>query len=150
MDIERPAVPPTEDRRCRACGKALRFVQVPKSGATDQWTTVPLDLAAPTYELLPDGTYRRSVAAFVSHFATCPKASEFSRKQSGAQEMAGGPSGGIVALGPDDAMPFGKHQGTLMRDLPSHYLRWAHGNLTPSTPAMRGVLAYIEEHGCNE
>lgn len=138
-------VPPSEDRPCRACGKLLRFVSV-WNGA--KWSTLPLDTVAPTYDLGTDGAYRRSTA-LVSHFATCPKASTFSRSKPKASTQAP-PGVETVVLGPDDRMPFGSHQGTAMRDLPTHYLRWVHDNLPPSSPKNRAVLAYIEEHGCNE
>ena len=135
-------VPPSEDRPCRACGRMLRFVAV-WNESQSRWSTIPLDTVAPTYDLGTDGVYRRSTA-LVSHFATCPKASTFSRskpKPEAATEHA---------LGPDDTMPFGKHQGQLMRDLPSHYLRWVFDNVAGDSPMRRAVLAYIEEHGCND
>ena len=139
------AVPPSEDRPCRACGKLLRFVSV-WNERQGKWATVPLDITAPTYDLNPDGRYYRSTA-IVSHFATCPKASTFSNPKASTKAPPGVET---VVLGPDDRMPFGSHQGTAMRDLPTHYLRWVHENLQPSSPKSRAVLAYIEEHGCNE
>lgn len=73
---------------CRGCGKAIVFATVLRpSGVT---VKVPLDVSAPVYRVtgwaLDEGeeapgtpvTIERSGDAFVSHFATCPKASDFS------------------------------------------------------------------------
>lgn len=71
-------------RPCRACGKEIIFVTNQRTGKS-----VPLDVASRLhiYELLdaaeggdiaePIGS---SQEVYVSHFLTCPKASEFSRK----------------------------------------------------------------------
>lgn len=64
-------------RRCRACGKLLIFA------VTDAGMRVPLDTVAPTFSVQQEGD--RSLRAarsetFVSHFATCPAATDFSRK----------------------------------------------------------------------
>jgi hypothetical protein len=75
---------------CRGCGKPIAWIQ------TAEGTRVPLDPRAPVYQIVgaplaPFGPYvgMRSPVMFtdgdetfngamVSHFATCPKASEFS------------------------------------------------------------------------
>lgn len=64
---------------CKGCGKAIVW------GETPEGTRIPLDPRAPVYESAPQAgdtsdrhTVRRTVTAFVSHFATCPKANDFS------------------------------------------------------------------------
>lgn len=70
---------------CKGCGKPIVFV------ADEDGKTIPIDPRPPVYYAtvwaadVSDirGTpvqVRRVKEAFVSHFATCPKASEFSRK----------------------------------------------------------------------
>ena len=63
---------------CRGCGKPIVFGDLPTGGK------VPLDPRAPVYdvEMIVGGTVaaERRIEAMVSHFATCPKASTFSRK----------------------------------------------------------------------
>lgn len=64
-------------RPCKACGRKLHFV---KSGETGK--LIPLDLEAQVYFVTDDkdGTQvaLKQAGVFVSHFQTCPKASEFS------------------------------------------------------------------------
>lgn len=82
---------------CRGCGKPIIW------GMTDDGKKIPLDPRAPVYvvRLMNDGTYgcqrapkfeegQLTPVGLVSHFATCPKANEFSsgRKRVGAP---GGP-----------------------------------------------------------
>ena len=43
----------------------------------------------------------------------------------------------------DTQMPFGKHKGTKMKDVPSDYLDWLHGQFWVSD--WPTVLAYIEK-----
>jgi len=64
---------------CRGCGKQLEW------GIDDEGKKIPLDMRAPIYKL---GSYDPDKRAWmlmrmpegfkVTHFATCPKASEFS------------------------------------------------------------------------
>lgn len=42
---------------------------------------------------------------------------------------------------PDVVMPFGKHQGMLVKDLPRDYLRWLYGNIDKSN----AVYPHVEE-----
>lgn len=66
--------PDQSERPCRACGAPLLFVK------TAEGRTMPLDLRAPTY-IVRDGIAVRATLAHVSHFSTCRKAGEFSRKK---------------------------------------------------------------------
>jgi hypothetical protein len=63
-------------RACRACGKALYFVP------NEHGKTVPLDAKALTYRIDLDANGEliaiRSIRSFVTHFATCPAADQFS------------------------------------------------------------------------
>lgn len=74
---------------CKGCGKPIVWAKLPDG------TKVPLDPAPPTYQFCdapgtdPDGAnafrvngkdYTRN-PVFVSHFATCPKAAQFSRSR---------------------------------------------------------------------
>jgi hypothetical protein len=65
-------------RPCRACGKKLAFVR------DAEGRLHPLDVVAPTFRVQADGAGLpiavRASSTFVSHFATCPRASEFSRR----------------------------------------------------------------------
>jgi len=61
---------------CRGCGKKIIW------GRDDKGSLIPLDPRPPTYTLVihenePRVTRSR---AYVSHFATCPNANEFSRR----------------------------------------------------------------------
>lgn len=64
------------ETRCRGCGKKITFVK------NEAGKLVPLDTRAPVYELSRDFTgepvAKLSEGFFVSHFATCPKANDFS------------------------------------------------------------------------
>lgn len=66
------------EARCRGCKAPIIFA------VTEQGRTIPLDVRAPTYRVKQedDGTLRaqRTRGVLVSHFATCPKASAFSRR----------------------------------------------------------------------
>ena len=59
------------------CGKRIVWAKTPEG------KVVPLDPVAPTYDvrlnLMGDQTAERS-SAYVSHFATCPNANDFSGK----------------------------------------------------------------------
>lgn len=61
--------------QCKGCGKPIIW------GVTDDGKRIPLDPKPPVYQLLGgDGgrTFRATGGFFVSHFATCPKANDFS------------------------------------------------------------------------
>lgn len=101
---------------CRGCGRPIIWVQVKCSkckGAARACTNcrergvvrVPLDATAPVFEvgLEPDPSPERGDQPpfavnvggpgrrhFTSHFVTCPKREEFSRKASDAKEGADG------------------------------------------------------------
>lgn len=67
---------------CKTCGRAIIWVSAPSTDGKSL-VKVPLDAIAPTYRVL-DADSEPAVAAraddvFVSHFATCPQASEHSR-----------------------------------------------------------------------
>lgn len=62
---------------CDACGRPILWAQDDKGGS------IPLDLSAPVYHLVAQdvhGGWRvcRDSTARVSHFSTCPRASDFS------------------------------------------------------------------------
>ena len=72
---------------CRGCGKPIVF------GLTENGKRIPLDPRPPVYQIVTDGdagppdivrlaqhfdASALRATAMVSHFATCPKASEFS------------------------------------------------------------------------
>lgn len=66
----------SEMRRCKLCGKPMRFVK------SENGKIIPLDAAAPVYEIKKDLTgqelaFRVGESIMVSHFATCPNAGEF-------------------------------------------------------------------------
>ena len=66
-------------RLCKGCGKKIFFA------TTDEGKKIPLDVAAPVYFLWKGGRIVRDRSSFVTHFATCSTASDFSgsRKKSG-------------------------------------------------------------------
>ena len=62
---------------CRGCGKKIIW------GETEDGKKIPLDPRPPVYEVLRTASGEktpiiRRTDCYVSHFATCPKASEFS------------------------------------------------------------------------
>lgn len=66
-----------ETRGCKGCGKPLIFVK------NEAGKTVPLDVRAPVYEIKRDFEGEEfatliSENVYVSHFATCAKANDFS------------------------------------------------------------------------
>ena len=66
-----------EPAHCRGCNRKVYFAR------SENGKTQILDASAPTYELVTDPltgeTTARRAVAFVSHYATCPKASEFGK-----------------------------------------------------------------------
>ena len=65
--------------KCQGCQKEVLFMK------DENGTTQILDIKAPTYvvfkDILGQLTAKRATEVYVSHFATCPKASEFSRNK---------------------------------------------------------------------
>lgn len=57
---------------CKGCGKAIVW------GETVDGKRIPLDPRPPVYKILATGRVVRDVTCMVSHFATCPHASQFS------------------------------------------------------------------------
>lgn len=62
---------------CRGCGAQIVFAHGPNG-------LIPLDTRAPVYQFVEgepgqSGEARRAPMHFVSHYATCPKAREFSK-----------------------------------------------------------------------
>lgn len=48
-----------------------------------------------------------------------------------------------MTLTDTDKMPFGKYEGTLMQDIPCHYLHWYFGNVNSDAPKQKAVREYI-------
>ena len=72
---------PLVDRECKKCGAPLHFVTNAAGGKI-----IPLDLRAPVYCIVYEKCDSRNMnvgvrtqLCFVSHFATCPYADEFSK-----------------------------------------------------------------------
>ena len=67
---------PLESSACRGCGKPICW------GVTADGKRIPLDPRPPVYRIVNDAggneVVERDKNAMVSHFATCPKANEFS------------------------------------------------------------------------
>ena len=69
---------------CKGCGRPVIFVTAFRADGTT--TTVPLDPSAPIYAREPDGegggvwsrVDPKTAPIFVSHFATCSNANQFS------------------------------------------------------------------------
>lgn len=62
---------------CRGCGRKVFFVK-----DADGKTQI-LDAVAPVWSIQgqPEPMATREIGSYVSHFSTCPKASEFSRRK---------------------------------------------------------------------
>lgn len=58
--------------RCKGCDAPIVW------GRTSLGHAVPLDPKPPVYQLTESGALVRMTNAMVSHFATCPKANDFS------------------------------------------------------------------------
>lgn len=68
--------------KCKGCGKEIVWA------LDENDHKIPLDLTSPVYmllEKLSDGTHRvrRDKSSAVTHFATCRRANDFSRKKCG-------------------------------------------------------------------
>ena len=59
---------------CRGCGKEIVWAQDMNTGAK-----IPLE-KIDAYVLTQDGTCCKSPSTYISHFKTCPKANDFSKK----------------------------------------------------------------------
>lgn len=69
--------------KCKGCGREIIW------GRTPEGKSIPLDTIAPVYVTHPQGgsSIVRHSTAWVSHFATCPKASEFSGSRKKKEEV---------------------------------------------------------------
>lgn len=67
---------------CKGCGAAIVW------GTTEDGKTIPLDPKPPVYRFNQYGRIEK-VDASVTHFATCPKANDFSASQKGSKKEAG-------------------------------------------------------------
>jgi hypothetical protein len=70
--------------KCKGCGKTIIF------GHTQDGRAVPLDPKPPVYDTMTvEGKIRirRNRSAMVTHFATCPNASDFSRSKPQDREV---------------------------------------------------------------
>lgn len=61
--------------RCRGCGRMVMFLK------DEHGRTQILDVVAPVYAHVGTTRCKRDTMAFVSHFATCPDANDFSKKR---------------------------------------------------------------------
>ncbi len=64
---------------CKECGAKVVWVKVKKTNS-EEIINIPLDPSAPVYEVDPvnPSSAERTKSAMVTHFKTCPKASQFS------------------------------------------------------------------------
>ncbi len=65
---------------CKGCGRKIIWAKAPSDDGK-KIVKIPLDPAAPVYEIAdrhPDYDHVRAKTAMVSHFITCPNASQFS------------------------------------------------------------------------
>ena len=76
---------------CRGCGRPIIWAE------NENGKKIPLDATAPVYQVTEEkiDTENRRYAikvqrsgGYVSHFSTCPKASDFSKAKSAAQEKS--------------------------------------------------------------
>ena len=51
-----------------------------------------------------------------------------------------------MVLTDESPMPFGKHKGTTMANVPAKYLQWAKEKLYPNNPAAKDVLKYVMDN----
>ena len=69
------------ETKCKGCGRKMLW------GKTVEGKSIPLDASAPVYRLdKVKGTVERSQEFFVSHFSTCPRASDFSGSRKDKQK----------------------------------------------------------------
>ena len=70
---------------CKGCGKEILWA------TDDQGTRHPLDTVPPTFQVIETqhkGVFRAVRSpAYVSHFATCPQASRFSKKTTKGESL---------------------------------------------------------------
>lgn len=68
--------------RCKGCGKEILFAADPSG------RLITLDTKPPVYQLADDGEHcERARGFYVSHFATCPDAQQFSGKGKAQKEL---------------------------------------------------------------
>jgi len=70
--------PLTPDRRCRSCGVPIKFLVNRATGRK-----IPVDLKAAVYCLEDDGKLTKVDGYYVSHFSTCPQATQHTKKGGG-------------------------------------------------------------------
>ena len=65
---------------CKGCGKEIVWGILPSSRETGPEKKIPLDPKPPCYfySMFDESIQRAPVGTYVSHFATCPKANDFS------------------------------------------------------------------------
>ena len=61
------------ESRCKGCGKTILWAKVGDK-------TIPLDAIAPCYQQTGENTFVRVHNSYVTHFATCSHANQFSRR----------------------------------------------------------------------
>lgn len=67
----------TDTVPCKGCGADMIWAETPDG------KRIPLDAKAPVYFVTADGVATRAVGYYVSHFKTCPRASDFSASKRG-------------------------------------------------------------------
>lgn len=83
---ERKKKYPYWERDCKACGAPLAF------GKSTSGKIIPIDLRAQTYAIVFEKSDSRHLEiiptgmTYVTHFATCPKANEFSQSKTQPKE----------------------------------------------------------------
>jgi hypothetical protein len=72
-------MPTDKVRSCRGCSRQIHLL------STAEGSVIPLDLASPVYEITVDFAGQRVARkienAYVTHFASCPKANDFSKSK---------------------------------------------------------------------
>ena len=75
---------------CRGCGKTIVWIDT-RSADGSRIVQMPLDPRAPVYVVRKVGEGDRAAENYmVSHFATCPKASEMSKQRTAFGEKKSG------------------------------------------------------------
>ena len=148
--------------QCSSCGANIFFAKNVATGNSG-----PLNAkAAPVYHLNEDGTVKVAGQFFVSHFLSCPHANQHSKKPapppappdemppvdhepppySDEERYEPPPSGGTVPGGFGQPMPFGKHKGVPLIQLPTAYIEWCLEKMDNLRPPLRsGLQAALEK-----